>query len=163
MDNRILELKCNKCVRFDKDKFMVSFDSPDNEKYTMTLSEDIPIGNKIRINSYYHSFQKLDDTIRISIVQSYFGKEALTILELFLADKFDLRNGKQISIYRDSNTLEVFKMIEQANKLKMNSYRLIRLKEDNLMVYKEAHICNGNYLIENWIHRFPSADKHDPD
>ena len=149
MDNRILELKCNNCVKLDKYQFIVSFNSLDNEKYTMKFSEEVPIGTSIRINSFYHTIQKYGDTFRISIFQSFIS---LSILELFLADKFELKNGEQLSFYKDSNTLEVFKMTGKVNKLKLDSVRIIRLKEENLVVYKEAHLFNGNYIIENWIH-----------
>jgi len=154
MDNRILELRCNNCVKLDKHQFVVSFDCLDGKKYSMTFPEEIPIGISIRINSFFHTFQKLDDTYRISIKQSYLTKEKPTVLDLFLADKYETKNKKQISVYKDSNTLEFYKMIESGDNLKLNSSRLINLKNENLVTMKKPHIFNGNYLIENWIHPF---------
>jgi hypothetical protein len=57
-------------------------------------------------------------------------------------------------VYKDSNTLEFYKMIESGDNLKLNSSRLINLKNENLVIMKKPHIFNGNYLIENWIHPF---------
>jgi hypothetical protein len=154
MDNRILELKCNKCVKIDEHQFAVSFACLDGEKYSMTFPEDVPIGISIRINSFYHTFQKLDDAYRISIKQSYLTKEKPTVLDLFLADKYDTKDKEQISVYKDSNTLEIYKMIESGDNHKLNSSRLIHLKNENLVIMKTPHIFNENYLIENWILSF---------
>ena len=55
---------------------------------------------------------------------------------------------------KDSNTLEIFKMVEKGNKLKLNSTRLINIEKEKLVIIKEAHVFNGNYIIENWIHQF---------
>jgi hypothetical protein len=151
MDNRILELKCNKCVKIDEHQFAVSFDCLDGEKYSMMFPEEVLIGTSIRINSFYHTFQKLDDTSRISIKQPYLTKETPTTLDLFLADKYETRNKEQISVYKDSNTLEIYKIVESGNNLKLNSSRLLNLKNENLVIMKKPHIFNGNYLIENWI------------
>jgi hypothetical protein len=73
---------------------------------------------------------------------------------LFLSEKFEAKNNEQISVYKDSNTLEIFKMVEKGNKLKLNSTRLINIEKEKLVIIKEAHIFNGNYIIENWIHHF---------
>jgi hypothetical protein len=154
MDNRILELKCNNCVKLDRYQFIGSFNSLDNEKYSMTFSEEIPIGISIRINTFYHTFQKLDDTFRISIKQPYLIHETPNILDLFLADKYETKNKEQVSVYKDSNTLEIYKMINMGDNLKLNSRRLINLKNENLTIIKKPHIFNGNYIIENWINHF---------
>jgi hypothetical protein len=45
-------------------------------------------------------------------------------------------------------------MIENGNKLKLNSTRLINLEKEKLGIIKKAHLFNGNYIIENWIHQF---------
>jgi hypothetical protein len=153
MTNRIIELKCTASVKLDNHQFVVSFNSAGNEKYQITFRENVRIGAIIRINTYYHTFQKLDDNYRISIKQNYFTKESPEILELFLADRYETRDKKQISVYKDSNTLEVFKMEEKESMLKLNSARLINLKKEKLVIFKEAHIFNGNYIIENWIHQ----------
>ena len=155
MDNSILELRCNNCVKLDKYQFVVSFNSLDNEKYSMTFPEEVPIGISIRMNSFYHTFQKLDDTIRISIKQAYITKEMPTVLDLFLSDKYETKNKEQISVYKDSNTLEIYKMIERGDNLKLNSSRLLKLKNENLVIIKKPHVFNGNYIIENWIQPFP--------
>ena len=155
MDNSILELRCNNCVKLDKYQFVVSFNSLDNEKYSMTFPEEVPIGISIRMNSFYHTFQKLDDTIRISIKQAYITKEMPTVLDLFLSDKYETKNKEQISVYKDSNTLEIYKMIERGDNLKLNSSRLLNLKNENLLIIKKPHVFNGNYIIENWIQPFP--------
>jgi len=155
MDNSILELRCNNCVKLDKYQFVVSFNSLDNEKYSMTFPEEVPIGISIRMNSFYHTFQKLDDTIRISIKQAYITKEMPTVLDLFLSDKYETKNKEQISVYKDSNTLEIYKMIERGDNLKLNSSRLLKLKNENLVIIKKPHVFNGNYIIENWILPFP--------
>jgi hypothetical protein len=155
MDNRILELRCNNCVKLDKYQFIVSFNSPENEKYSMTFPEEVPIGISIRINSFYHTFQKLDDTFRISVKQAYLTKEIPTVLELFLANKYETKNKEQISVYKDSNTLEIYKMTERGDDLKLNSVRLLDLKNENLVIIKKPHVFNGNYIIENWIELFP--------
>ena len=155
MDNSILELRCNNCVKLDKYQFVVSFNSLDNEKYSMTFPEEVPIGISIRMNSFYHTFQKLDDTIRISIKQAYITKEMPTVLDLFLSDKYETKNKEQISVYKDSNTLEIYKMIERGDNLKLNSSRLLNLKNENLFIIKKPHVFNGNYIIENWIQPFP--------
>ena len=120
----------------------------------MTFHENVPVDTIIRLNTYYHTIQKIDDYFRISIKQDYIVVERPVILELFLADKYETMNNEQISVYKDSNTLEVFRMTGKVNKLKLDSVRTIRLKEENLVVYKEAHLFNGNYIIENWIHQF---------
>ena len=155
MDNRILELRCSNCVKLDKYQFIVSFNSLDNEKYSMTFPEEVPIGISIRMNSFYHTFQKLDDTFRISIKQAYLTKEMPTVLELFLSDKYETKNKGQVSVYKDSNTLEIYKMIEKGDNLKLNSSRLFYLKNENLVIIKKPHVFNGNYIIENWIQPFP--------
>ena len=154
MTNRIIELKCTASVKLDNYQFVVSFNSADNEKYQITLKENVRIGTIIRINSCYHTLQKFDNDFRISIKQDYFIKKVPEILELFLAEKYETKDKKQISVYKDSNTLEVFKMAEKESRLKLNSTRLINLKKEKLVIYKEAHIFNGNYIIENWIHQF---------
>ena len=155
MDNRILELTCNNCIKLDKYQFIVSFNSLDNDKYSMTFPEEVPIGISIRMNSFYHTFQKLDDTFRISIKQAYLTKEMPTVLDLFLSDKFETKNKEQVSVYKDSNTLEIYKMIERGDNLKLNSSRLLNLKNENLVIIKKPHVFNGNYIIENWILAFP--------
>ena len=154
MINKIIELKCIDCVKLDKDQFVVSFNSVDNEKYQMTFHENVPVDTIIRLNTYYHTIQKIDDYFRISIKQDYIVIERPVILELFLADKYETKNSEQISVYKDSNTLEIFKMIEKENKLKLNSTRLINLDKEKLGIIKKAHIFNGNYIIENWVHQF---------
>jgi hypothetical protein len=153
MTNKIIELKCVDCTKLDKYQFVVTFTS-DSEKYQMTFHENVPNNTVIRINTYYHTIQKFDDCFRISIKQDYVSKETPTILDLFLADKYETKNKEQISVYRDSNTLEIFKMIEKGDNLKLNSNRLINLKSENLIIMKEPHIFNGYYVIENWIHQF---------
>ena len=153
MTNKIIELKCVDCVKLDKYQFVVTFIS-DSEKYQMTFHEKVPNDTVIRINTYYHTIQKFDDYFRISIKQDYLAKEAPTILDLFLADKYETKNKEQISVYKDSNTLEIFKIVEKGNNLKLNSNRLINIKNENLIIIKEAHIFNGNYIIEKWIHQF---------
>jgi hypothetical protein len=155
MDNRILELRCDNCVKLDKYQFIVSFNSNDNEKYSMTFPEEIPIGIRIRMNTFYHTFQKLDDTFRISIKQVYLSKETPTVLDLFLSDKYKTKNGVQVSVYKDSNTLEIYKIAENGDNLKLNTSRLLNLKNENLVILKKPHVFNGNYLIENWIQLFP--------
>jgi hypothetical protein len=155
MENRILELKCNNCAKLDKYQFIASFNSLDNEKYTMKFSEEVPIGMSIRINTFYHTIQKNDDTFRISIKQAYLTKDTPTVLELFLADKYETKNKEQISVYKDSNTLEIYKMIERGDNFKLNSSRLLNLKNENLVIIKMPHVFNGNYIIENWIQPFP--------
>lgn len=155
MENGILELICNNCIKLDKYQFIVSFNSPNNERYSMTFPEEVPIGISLRINSFYHTFQKLDDTFRISIKQMYLTKEMPTVLDLFLSDKYENKNMEQVSIYKDSNTLEIYKMIEKSDNLKLNSNRLINLKNEKLVILKKPHVFNGNYIIENWIQAFP--------
>ena len=155
MDNRILELTCNNCIKLDKYQFIVSFNSLENEKYSMTFPEEVTIGISIRMNSFYHTFQKLDDTFRISIKQAYLTKEMPTLLDLFLADKYENKNMEQVNVYKDSNTLEIYKMIERGDNLKLNSSRLLNLKNENLVIIKKPHVFNGNYIIENWIQPFP--------
>jgi hypothetical protein len=155
MDNRILELRCSNCVKLDKYQFIVSFNSFDNEKYSMTFPEEVQIGISIRMNSFYHTFQKLDDTFRISIKQAYLTKEMPTVLELFLVDKYETNNKEQISVYKDSNTLEIYKIKEMGDNLKLNSSRLLKIKNENLVVIKKPNVFNGNYIIENWIQPFP--------
>jgi hypothetical protein len=155
MDNKILELTCNNCVKLDKYQFIVSFNSLDNEKYSMTFPEEVPIGISIRMNSFYHTFQKLDDTFRISIKQAYLTKEMPAVLDLFLSDKYETKNKEQVSVYKDSNTLEIYKMIESGDNLKLNSSRLLNLKNENNVIIKKPHVFNGNYIIENWIKPFP--------
>ncbi len=154
MDNRILELRCSNCVKLDKYQFIVSFNSPDNEKYSMTFPEEVPIGISIRMNSFYHTFQKFDDTFRISIKQAYLTRDMPTILELFLVDKYEIMNKGQVSVYKDSNTLEIYRMIESGDSLKLNSRRLFNLKNENLLLIKKPNVFNGNYIIENWIQPF---------
>jgi hypothetical protein len=154
MTNRIIELKCIDCVKLDDNQFVGSFNSVDSEKYQMTFRENVPVGTIIRLNTYYHTIQKIDDYFRISIKQIYLVKDRPDIFELFLTDKYEAKNNEHISVYRESNTLEIFKMIEKGNKLKLNSTRLINIKKENLAILKEAHIFNGNYIIENWIHPF---------
>jgi hypothetical protein len=154
MTNRIIELKCVDCVKLDNNQFVGSFNSVDNEKYQMTFRDNVPVGTIIRLNTYYHTTQKIDDYFRISIKQDYLAKERPVVLELFLSDKYETKDNEQISVYKDSNTLEIFKMIEKGNKLKFNSTRLINREKEELVVIKEAHIFNGNYIIENWIHQF---------
>lgn len=153
MIDKIIELKCIDCIKLDNNQFVVTFIS-DNKKYQMTFHEKVLIDSVIRINTYYHTIQKIDDYYRISIKQDYVSKEAPTILDLFLADKYETENKGQISVYKDSNTLEIFKMIEKGDDLKLNSNRLINTKKEELIIIKEAHIFNGNYIIENWIHQF---------
>jgi hypothetical protein len=155
MDNRILELTCDNCIRLDKYQFIVSFNSLDSERYSMTFPEEVPIGISIRMNSFYHTFQKLDDTFRISIKQAYLTKEMPTVLDLLLSDKYETKNKEQVSVYKDSNTLEIYKMIERGDNLKLNSSRLLNLKKENLVIIKKPHVFNGNYIIENWIQPFP--------
>jgi hypothetical protein len=155
MNNRILGLTCNNCIKLDKYQFIVSFNSLDNEKYSMTFPEEVPIGVSIRMNSFYHKFQKLDDTFRISIKQAYLTKEMPAVLDLFLSDKYETKNKEQVSVYKDSNTLEIYKMIESRDNLKLNSSRLLNLKNENLVIIKKPHVFNGNYIIENWILPFP--------
>ena len=153
MTNRIIELECTSSVKLDNYQFVVSFNSADNEKYQMTFRENVATGTIIRINSCYHTIQKFDNDFRIRIKQDFLSREAPDILELFLADKYETNDKKQISVYKDSNTLEVFKMAEKESKLKLNSTRLLNLKKEKLAIVKEAHIFNGNYIIENWIHQ----------
>ena len=155
MDNRILELTCDNCTKLDKYQFIVSFNSLGNEKYSMTFPEEVPIGISIRMNSFYHVFQKLDDTFRISIKQVYLTKETPSVLDLFLSDIYETKNKEQVSVYKDSNTLGVYKMVERADNLKLNSSRLLNLKNENLLIIKKPHVFNGNYIIENWIQPFP--------
>jgi hypothetical protein len=107
------------------------------------------------MNSFYHTFQKLDDTFRISIKQAYLTKEMPTVLELFLVDKYETNNKEQISVYKDSNTLEIYKIKEMGDNLKLNSSRLLKIKNENLVVIKKPNVFNGNYIIENWIQPFP--------
>jgi hypothetical protein len=154
MTNRIIELICIDCVKLDNNQFVGSFNSVDSEKYQMTFRENVPVGTIIRLNTYYHTIQKIDDYFRISIIQDYLGKERPVVLELFLSDKYEIKDSEQISVYKDSNTLEIFKMIEKGSKLKLNSTRLINREKEELLIIKEAHIFNGNYIIENWIHPF---------
>jgi hypothetical protein len=154
MTNMIIELKCIDCVKLDKDQFVVSFNSVDNEKYQMTFNQSVPINTIIRLNTYYHTIQKFDDYFRISIKQDYIAKEKPIILELFLADKYETKDNDQISVYKDSNTLEIFKMVEKGNQPKLNSTRLINIEKEKLVIIKKPHIFNGNYIIENWIHQF---------
>jgi len=66
------------------------------------------------------------DYFRISIKQDFIAKERPIVLELFLADRYETMNNEQISVYKDSNTLEIFKMAEKGNSLKLNSTRLIQ-------------------------------------
>jgi NAD+--asparagine ADP-ribosyltransferase len=155
MDNSILELRCNECVKLDKYQFIVSFNSLDNEKYSMTFPEEVQIGISIRLNSFYHTFQKLDDNFRISIKQFYLTKEMPSVLDLFLSDIYETKNKEKVSVYKDSNTLEIYKMIEMVDNLKLNSRRLLDLKNENLVIIKKPHVFNGNYIIENWIQPFP--------
>jgi hypothetical protein len=121
----------------------------------MSFPEEVPIGIKIRMNSFYHTFQKIDDTFRISIKQAYLTKEMPTVLDLFLSDKYDTKNKEHVTVYKDSNTLEIYKMIERGDNLKLNSSRLLNLKNENLVIIKKPHVFNGNYIIENWILPFP--------
>jgi hypothetical protein len=121
----------------------------------MTFPEEVQIGISIRMNSFYHTFQKLDDTFRISIKQAYLTKEMPTVLELFLVDKYETNNKEQISVYKDSNTLEIYKIKEMGDNLKLNSSRLLKIKNENLVVIKKPNVFNGNYIIENWIQPFP--------
>jgi hypothetical protein len=121
----------------------------------MTFPEDVPIGMIIRMNSFYHTFQKLDDTFRISIKQAYLTKDMPAVLDLFLSDKYETKNKEFVSVYKDSNTLEIYKMIEWGDNLKLNSSRLLNLKNENLVIIKKPHVFNGNYIIENWIQPFP--------
>ena len=155
MDNCILELTCNNCIKLDKYQFIVSFNSLENEKYSMTFPEEVTIGISIRMNSFYHTFQKLDDIFRISIKQAYLTKEMPTILDLFLAEKYENKNKELVNVYKDSNTLEIYKMIERGDNLKLNFSRLLNLKNENLVIIKKPHVFNGNYIIENWIQPFP--------
>jgi hypothetical protein len=154
MTNKIIELKCIHCAKLDNNQFVGSFNSVDSEKYQMTFHDNVPVGTIIRLNTYYHTIQKIDDYFRITIKQDYFVKERSVIFELFLSDKYDTKNNEQVSVYKDSNTLEIFKMTEKRNKLKLNSTRLINIEKEKLVIIKEAHIFNGNYIIENWIHPF---------
>ena len=154
MTNKIIKLKCINCIKLDKNKFVASFNSVGNEKYQMTFHENVPVDTIIRLNTYYHTIQKIDDYFRISIMQDYLGKESPNVLELFLSDKYETKDNEQISVYKDSNTLEIFKMIENGNKLRLDSTRLINREKEELVIIKEAHIFNGNYIIENWIHPF---------
>ena len=154
MTNKIIELKCIDCVKLDKDQYVVSFNSDDNEKYQMTFQENVPVDTTIKLNTYYHTIQKIDNYFRISIKQDFIGKERPVVLELFLADKYETMNNEQISVYKDSNTLEVFKMVEKGNGLKLNSTRLINAEKEKLIIIKKAYLFNGNYIIENWIHQF---------
>ena len=121
----------------------------------MTFPEEVPIGISIRMNSFYHTFQKLDDIFRISIKQAYLSKEMPTILDLFLAEKYENKNKELVNVYKDSNTLEIYKMIEREDNLKLNSSRVLNLKNENLVIIKKPHVFNGNYIIENWIQPFP--------
>ena len=154
MTNKIIELRCIDCVKLDNNQFVGSFNTVDSEKYQMTFHENIPVDTIIRLNTYYHVIQKMDDYFRISIKQDYFVKDRPAILELFLTDKYETKNNDQVSVYKDSNTLEIYKMVEKGNKLKLNSTRLINIEKEKLVIIKEAHIFNGNYIIENWIHQF---------
>jgi hypothetical protein len=154
MTNEIIELKCIDCVKLDTNQFVGSFNSVDSEKYQMTFHDNVPVDTIIRLNTYYHVIQKIDDYFRISIKQDYFIKDRPAIFELFLTDKYETKNNEQISVYKDSNTLEIFKMVEKGNKLKLNSTRLVNTEKEKLGIIKEAHIFNGNYIIENWIHQF---------
>ncbi|MGD0754099.1 MAG: hypothetical protein ABR927_03480 [Bacteroidales bacterium] len=153
MTNKIIELKCINCIKLDKNQFVASFNSADNEKYQMTFHENVPGDTIIRLNTYYHTIQKIDDYFRISIKQDYLGKDRPVVLELFLSDKYETKDNEQISVYKDSNTLEIYKIIEKGNNLKLNSTRLINREKEELVIIKEAHIFNGNYIIENWIHQ----------
>jgi len=153
MTNKIIELKCVSSVKLDNYQYVVTFIS-DKEKYQMTFHENVPIDLVIRINTYYHKVQRFDDHFRITINQNFIPKATPDILELFLANKYETKNKGQISVYKDSNTLEIFKMIEKGSRLKLNSTRLLDLKTENLIIIKEAHIFNGNYIIENLIHEF---------
>lgn len=153
MTNRIIELRCIDCVKLDNSQFVGSFNSVDSEKYQMTFRENVPVNAVIRLNTYYHTIQKIDDYFRISVKQDYFVKDRPAIFELFLTDIYQINND-QVSVYKDSNTLEIFKMVEKGNNLKLDSTRLINLEKENLVIIKEAHIFNGNYIIENWIHQF---------
>jgi hypothetical protein len=139
-------------VKLDKYQFVASFISLDNEKYQITFQERVNVDTILRLNSHYHTIQKIDDTFKISIKQDYFNKDSPEILELFLSDKYETEVGQQISVYKDSNTLEVFKIVEKADTFKLNSIRLLKLKNMKLIIIKEAHTFNGNYVIENWIH-----------
>jgi hypothetical protein len=40
MVNKIIELKCIDCVSLDRNQFIASFNSIDNEKYQMTFHEN---------------------------------------------------------------------------------------------------------------------------
>ncbi|MCX6236066.1 MAG: hypothetical protein NTY07_00685 [Bacteroidia bacterium] len=153
MTNKIIELKCFDCVKLDNYQFVASFYSMDNEKYQMTFHEKVSVDTVIRINTYYHTIQKFGDYFRISINHDYFTQERPDILELFLADKYETKEKKQISIYKDSNTLDVFRIIDKDNKRSLNSTRLLNLSKEKLIIIKEAHIFNKNYVIENWIHQ----------
>ena len=82
-------------------------------------------------------------------------KETPTVLDLFLSDKYKTKNGVQVSVYKDSNTLEIYKIAENGDNLKLNNSRLLNLKNENLVIIKKPHVFNGNYLIENWIQPFP--------
>jgi hypothetical protein len=46
-------------------------------------------------------------------------------------------------------------MIERGDNFKLNSSRLLNLKNENLVIIKMPHVFNGNYIIENWIQPFP--------
>jgi hypothetical protein len=74
---------------------------------------------------------------------------------LFLSDKYEKKNKEQISVYKDSNTLEIYKMIERGDNLKLNCSILLNLKNKNLVIIKKPYVYNGNYIIENWIQPFP--------
>ena len=159
MTNKIIELKCVECVKLVDNQYIADFYSVDNERYQIAFHEEISVNTIIRINTYYHTIQKIDDYFRVSIKQNFvsFSTEP-EIFEFFLADKYE-NNDKLISVYKDSNTLETFKIFEKGNKDKLNSTRLINLKKEKWVIVKEAHIFNGNYIIENWIHVLPQLPK----
>jgi len=152
MEHRIIELTCFECIKLDNYQYVVGFYSTDNEKYQMTFHEKVSVDTTIRINTYYHTLQKFNDYTRISINQDYIAQHSPDILELFLVDKYKTKENNQIVTFKDSNTLETFKMIDNESNHSLNSKRLINLSKEKLVIIKEAHICNNSYVIENWIH-----------
>ena len=76
------------------------------------------------------------------------------VLELMLIEKYYTRYNDEVIVYKDLNTKEVFKIFEKDNRRSLNSVRLINLSKEKLVIVKEPHIYDSNYIIENWIHHF---------
>ena len=146
----MIELECIESKFNDKlNHYCSDFIDNNGKHYQICLHDYIPENKKIRINRFYHIFIEKGNFTEIIVKQKFDIKNQPEELELEIIDYYVLNKGG-ILTFRDTNTLDIFKMKVDKLSKEIGSIEILNLNQLKLTVSSMPHYYD-KYVIENWL------------